>query len=470
MTRRLAGAAVRAEPMVRVTARGKSAPVPAHRLVGLQEVEPSSGSTFAGRDAELGFLRAGVAAACRGDGRAMTVLGDAGIGKSRIVAELLARDCAHARVLRGRCLSYGEGIAFWPLREAFDRLTAAEDRTLAALLERDADPAELADRLNRLVGRAHGAISAEDGAVAVRRMLAALAADGPLVVVVEDVHWAEAALLDILEDLVAAPVPASCLILTARPEFRDRHPRLALTAITLGPLAREDAAVLIEGVPADRRAALLDAADGNPLFLEQLAAGIEPGGRLPASLRALLSARVDALPDSRRSVLDAAAVCGRDFFRAPRARLVPEEARELIAHLAALTVAGLIERGYRDGAPATGITALFGADRYAFAHALVRDAVLEALPKGRAAELHEAFAGLLEAEPDAPLPIVAWHLDRAATLRLELEPLHAGPVVQRAADALEAAGQEALARDDVAAARGLRSRAAELFEAASAAI
>ena len=470
LTRRLAGGVVEAEQVASVRARGKREPVPAHRLLLARPGRPGgghpAGSPFVGRERELALVSDAVARVVAARGcEALVVVGEAGIGKSRLVAEASADLPAGVRLLRGRCLSYGTGVAFWPLREIVDALGA--EAPLTAALQGDPDPPWVVDRLLRLTGRADRPVTTAESTDAVARLFAAVAARTALVCVIEDLQWAEPALLDLLERLVGRAVATPMLLVgTARPEFAASGWPLAHGALVLSALGREAAFALVAAgnhdLSPDRRDEIVAAAGGNPLFLEQLRAVAEEDP-LPPDIRGLLAARIDELEGPERSLLEAAAIAGREFWPEALSQLVPDGARELAARLGLLSRAGFVSPGRADQAAPAGITGVFEGERYAFHHALVREAVLAGLPRGRAASLHERFAELLQGASDAPPAIAAWHLEQAARLRLALEPRGKAPAVAaRAADALDRAGRSALERDDPRAATGLLSRAAHL--------
>jgi class 3 adenylate cyclase/tetratricopeptide (TPR) repeat protein len=428
----------------------------------------------------------------------LTVLGPAGVGKSRLVAAAVDALDDSATVLYGQCSSDAEGSSFWPLAEIVRR--AAEIKTadspeqaeakLEQLLE-DPDGEQVADRLGRLIGLRPAPVTSEDAVWAVRRFLEVLAGRHPLVVVVDDLHWAQPALLDLLEQVVALGREARILLVAvARPELLELRPgwsggRLNASTMLLEPLAADESATLLEhlageaALPTDATDRITRTAEGNPLFLEELLAMLIEEGRLrraggrwvahdlaaattPPTIQALLAARLDRLDGEERALLDRASVMGQAFDRAAVLALTPERARAgADAHLLALVRKELLRP-----APAP----LGGRDGFQFRHQLVRDAAYGSLPKQTRAELHERYAGWL-AEAFAARggevgEVLGWHLERAYRLLAELGPVDARGrrVAAEAATQLAAAGHVATGRGDLPAAANLLERAISLLE------
>ena len=443
------------------------------RLVALRpDAEPISrrlDTPLVGREAELDALRqAFEEARAERRCRVVTVLGEGGIGKSRLAAELVTGLGDDVVALKGRCLSYGEGIAFRPIAEILR--AAAGDVTedqIGALLEGEPDAGAVAGYLAAASGTSDTLASAVEVDWAVRRLLEALARRTPLVVVLEDVHWAEPALLDLLELLPEtvrdAPVLLLCL---ARPELLEERPRWNVSLL-LEPLSAGDSDELIDHLvdraelPEPVRARVAEAAEGNPLYIEQALAFLSEHGaeddepEMPPTIKALLDARLDRLPAAERDVLERAAVMGRELWPAALTALTDRE-EELGALLASLTHKDLIE-------PTR--TLFLDEDGYRFRHKLIREAAYSALTKRLRAELHERFADWLEgragAHDEEYDDVLGYHLEQAAEYRAELgEPAPA--LAARAAGHLASAGRRALARSDIPAAVGLLSRAAAL--------
>ena len=433
----------------------------ARRLLALlpdgEAVPRSAATPFVGRARELAALRDAFAQACvTRSCVAATVLGPAGMGKSRLARELLAGLGDAAAVVVGRCPSYGDGVTYRPLAEIVAQLGGAEpEERIAALLGGDAAAARI---VLAAAGLADGAAQAEETAWAVRRLLEAAARERPLVVVLEDIHWAEPTLLDLLDALAAvstgAPLLLLCLarpdLLEARPGWAAPQPNRSVTV--LGALPAGEALRLVGhlGAAAGPAERIVARAEGNPLFLEHLAAvGAEPGA-LPSSLQAVLAARLDGLPPSERALLAHAAVQGRSFHAA--APLLPDGAGA--GTLVALARKGLI------GAEPSGVA---GVDAFRFAHVLLRDAAYRALPKQDRAALHERVARWLDAQPHGADETVGHHLAEAARHRTELGT-PAPALAAEAAGRLGAAAEGALLRGDAPAGVRLLERAAALRE------
>jgi tetratricopeptide (TPR) repeat protein len=428
-----------------------------------------------GRDAELRRLRATLAAVeserrCR----LVTVLGPAGVGKSCLVRTCLTEAEGGAAVVVGRCLSYGEGITFWALREIVQGLAGrADEAAITALVGDDEDGRWVAARVAQALGMAAGSAPIEEIQLAVRRLLESAAHRRPLIVVVDDIHWAEPTLLDVLEHIAAhaRDVPL-LLVCMARPDLLTRRPSWSPEdRVFLSPLTDADSARLLErldpgaALDARARAQLLATAEGNPLFLEQMVAMRQEAGSeatIPSTVQAVLAARIDALEPIERAVIDCAAVEGREFHRGVvRDLVVPEQRATLDVALAALVERDLIRRG-RAG--------LTGEEGYRFAHILIREAVYALLPKARRAQLHERFGRWLEHRPagDRDLSeIIGYHFEQAHRCSTDLEPgrgTEHRPLAQAAARHLGAVGHAALAHGDVPAAVKLLERARDLLE------
>src|SRR5215207_6346036 len=481
-TIRLVRDAVTVEPVPALVLKGKSEPVDAWRLLA---VEPDAAgvarrldSPLVGRARELDALtaeleRASADRACR----IVTIVGEPGVGKSRLAAELIA-PAGDAQVLEGRCLPYGNGITYWPLVEI------VRDVDLDRVLGDEPDGEVVHGRILEAVGRAEPRSRTDELYWAVRRLFETLARDRPLVVVLDDIQWAEPAFLDLVEYLAGwshdAPVLVCCL---ARPDLADVRPAWAGTMIQLAPLPREHARALLENLagPLDPEAAdaVGRATGGNPLFLEEMlrmlvedGVLVERDGRLeplasvgslrvPATVQAVLAARLDRLGEDERAVLQRASVIGQVFWWGAVADLTPpDEVGEVAGRLQALVRKGLIKPDARTFA---------GEDGFRFGHILIRDAAYDSMPKRLRAELHERMAAWAEghAGDSAELDeIVGHHLEQAYRFRIGLGPagqLEAG-LASRAADRLLRAGRRALGRGDVHAAKGLLERASGLLD------
>ena len=265
-----------------------------------------------------------------------TVLGPAGIGKSRLVKQFVSDVQGRARVVVGHCLPYGEGITYWPLKEIVDELGGVAG--LERLMPGDEQDTLAVAMVSAAIGRSHSTASAQDVQWAVRRLLESLARKLALVVAFDDIQWAEPPLLDLIQYLASyvrtAPVAIVCL---ARDDLLERRPAWATAfgrgaTVRLRPLSDTDSARLLRGLAGRqgrrlRRFEILAAAEGNPLFLEHLVAmrADDPAGVTPPSINALLAARIDGLPRPARRVIEAAAVEGRGFHRGVVSALLADE-------------------------------------------------------------------------------------------------------------------------------------------------
>jgi class 3 adenylate cyclase len=345
LTHALVRDAVSAEPVEPLELKGKAERVPAFRLIGLVTGEHAVASPFVGRDAELGRLRAELDAAAAGESaHVVTVIGEAGVGKSRLLRELTDGLGDAAAVVRGRCLPYGEGITFWPLAEAVRSAAGiTEDdsaaRARARLAELAGGDADVTDRVASVIGLAGSVHTVEEMFWGVRRLFEVLAAERPLVAVVDDTHWAERTLLDLLEHLTESMRRPCLIVCTARPEVLDREDACAAgPQIVLDRLAADAARAMAERLLAARAVEaatlerIVEASDGNPLFVEQMAAMLDEAGAdattdVPPTILALLAARLDRLAQDERAVLEPAAVVGLVFPTTAVSELLPEPDR-----------------------------------------------------------------------------------------------------------------------------------------------
>jgi class 3 adenylate cyclase len=441
-TLELVRGSVETEPVEPLELKGKKERVPAHRLLAVLETpERAHGSRFVGREEELNLIReAWVRARAEQRCELVTIVGDPGIGKSRLVAEALAT--LDARVVRGRCLPYGNGITYWPVVEVIKQLDAVPS-----------DPAAAA-AIRSLLGETDAGTSAEEIAWAFRKLLAD---EAPVVLVLDDIQWGDDTFLDLVEGtaLLSSESPM-LLVCMARRELGDRRPQWPVS-VRLEALGTDAIDELIgEQVHAELRARIVSAAAGNPLFLTEMLAMAAAGEEVdvPPTLRALLAARLDQLDPEERRVLEGGSVEGEIFHRGAVQALTPGHV-QLTPRLAALVRRELI-RPDRAQLP--------GEDGFRFRHLLIRDAAYDALPKSTRADLHERFADWLEhlgSELVELNEILGYHLERAATYRAELGQDDA-ELADRAGSRLAAAGRTALWRGDTKAAAGLLTRALEL--------
>jgi class 3 adenylate cyclase/tetratricopeptide (TPR) repeat protein len=432
-----------AEPVEPLALKGKTRPVPAFRLVSVLEApERSHAARFVGREAELaqiaeGWKRAQTEARCE----LVTVVGDAGVGKSRLVAE--AQATIGARVVRGRCLPYGDGITYWPVVEVVKQLAVLPSDPVAAAA------------ISSLLGESDLGTSGDEIAWAFRKLLEEQA---PLVVVFDDLQWGEETFLDLVESTALLSAGSPILLLCmARPELVEQRPGWPAT-LRLEPLPTDQADALIgDTVSKELRERIARAAGGNPLFIsEMLAMAAESDDvDVPPTLKALLAARLDQLDDAERRVLERGSVEGEIFHRGVVQALAPEETQVTVR------LAGLVRRELIRPDRAQ----LVGDDGYRFRHILIRDAAYDALPKAVRADLHVRFADWLDERGHALVErdeIVGYHLEQAVRYAAELGRLDAG-LAERAALRLAAAGRRASDRLDDQAALALLSRAVELL-------
>ena len=436
-----------------------------------------------GRDEEMRRLQSAYVRATRERVTVtVTVIGEAGLGKTRLVHEIAGRLGPEVKVLAGRCLPYGDGITFWPLRELLLQAGAGHGstETIKAFLGGEADAASVAERLHlALSGGNQGSSDAAEIFWAAGRFLEALARSQPLLIAFEDLHWAEPTFLDLVESLALQPgrLPI-VLVRIGRPELLEQRPGWAAEAdralcIELTPLGEGPAAALVDAlagdqrIPASTRAQLIDTAGGNPLYLEQLAVSLseqtdsETRPVLPPTIQALLAARLHRLGPGASSVLARAAIVGKYFGVQAVRELLPPEARDpLNRNLQVLVAKGLVQQG----SPGTG-----SVEQYSFRHILIQQAAYRAVPKSLRAELHRRFADWLEYVFAEPLPqraeILGYHLEQSVRYWNELRPAEAqtAELPRRAAAHLETAGCAAYERGDALAAVRLLDRAAALL-------
>ena len=480
LTRRLIAHAASLEPLGSLELRGRPEPVPAFRLLEVADQAPAvvrrADVPFADRRDELARLRDAFAAASRGRTlRATFTVGPAGIGKSRLALEL-ERDLGdRATVLGGRCLPYGIGITFWPVLMAVRAAAGSEAHdAIAALLGDRADAGAAADRLAAALGE-EPSPSTEEIAWAFRVFCEQLARRRPLVLVLDDLHWAEPAFLDLVDYLVQSAADAPILVLglaredllETRRTFLDVSERLELEPLPPAD-TRELVETLSEAAPLadDTLRRIAEVAEGNPLFLEQLVALAAEDGAvateqpLPTTIQALLLARLEKTGPGERAVLERCAVIGKEFSRSAVAALLdPALAANADRLLDALVGRGFVRRSQQVDVFEEG---------FRFSHGLVQAAVYGATPKSDRAELHEEYAGWLERRPDSTGDrdaLLGYHLEQAFRQRAELGPVdvHTRALAAEAGARLGRAGIRAWKRGDAAAATNLLGRATALL-------
>jgi len=439
----------------RLELKGKSEPVAAYPLLAAGgELSRRSDVPIVGRERERRALDDAWERVCSERScHLFTVLGSAGVGKSRLTAEFLA-SLEDVPVVRGRCLSYGEGITYWPVVEV-----------VLQLGRRPSDPRAAAP-IASLLGESEEPATADEIAWAVRKLLEEAA---PVVCVFDDLHWAEPTFLDLIDHVADwsrdAPILLICI---ARPELLDRRAtwaggKLNATTVLLEPLSAEETEELIERLLGDVEldetllARIREAAEGNPLFVEQMLAMLAESSNgdvvVPPTIQALLAARLDQLEPAERGVLERGAVEGKIFHRGGVEALAPDE-RDVPTKLMALVRKELVRPDR---------TQLPGDDAFRFRHLLIRDAAYDGLPKAARAELHERFSAWLEIHGTELIEldeILGYHLEQAYRYRAELgiEEERTYDLARRAADRLAVAGERAALRDDAAAAIVLYER------------
>ncbi len=480
---RLTEGRVESENVGPLELRGFRRPIAAYKAVAAVDGRPQSASVsapFVGRESELELLENTLARTIR-DRRphVFTIYGEPGVGKSRLLREFLA-GVEGTTILAGRALPYGEGVTYWPLAEM---VKAAAGIT-------DDDPMETAreklieccgdEAIAELLGLASGVMEAVEGergqpeiAWAAREFVDELADVQPLVLVFEDIHWAEEPLLELIDHLAQWVRERALLIVClARPELLDVRPgwgggRIRSTAIELEPLMREESEALAEALLAEHdiaesvRAKLLEKTEGNPLFVEEtvrmlLEEGAAGGDRIPDTVQALIGARIDRLPAGEKIILQRGSVIGRTFWGGAIDYLSGEyDADELEDMLDDLLLRDFVTREER--------STISGESAYRFKHVMIRQVAYGGLSKSSRAEYHTRFAEWLHEKADKELvEIRAYHLDQACTLYAELDGRPPQELAQTAARALQTAGKRALARESNLSARKLLLRALEL--------
>jgi predicted ATPase/class 3 adenylate cyclase len=503
-TYRLVRNAVVVETVEPLLLKGKAKSTTAVRLVQVIEgVEPFArrlDSPMVGRERHLDSLRRAFEGAAADNAcHLFTILGTAGVGKSRLVEEFVKDLGGRAEVLRGRCLSYGQGITFWPVAEVvrsaaglqdFDESEAVESKIVDRLAG-DEYAAAIANRLAQVIGVSSGSAPPQEAEWAVRRLLEILGSGDPVVVVLDDIHWGEPAFLDLIDHVADAARDASILLLcTARPEFLDTRGgwaggKMYATSILLEPLSDAQSEALISNLlgatdlAEDVRERIVHAAEGNPLFVEQMLAmliddglvrsvdghWVATGDRLevavPPTIAALLSARLDRLDSGEREVIARASVVGKVFYRGAVLELSSESMGERVDGLLQALVRKDLIRPDRSTLP--------GENAFRFLHILVQESAYGALPKDVRATLHERCADWLERaagdHAEEQGEIIGYHLEQAYRYRQELGAVTGEhrAIARRAAARLSSGGGRSFARSDFPSAINLLSRAVGLL-------
>jgi class 3 adenylate cyclase/tetratricopeptide (TPR) repeat protein len=493
---------VEVRPLTPLALKGKQLPVPAWQLLKVTSGAPGHlrrmDSPMVGRTDELELLRHAFRRAVREQRCCLfTLLGPAGVGKSRLISEFLADVVHESTILSGHCPSYGKGITFWPVAEVVKQaIGLLDDDTPEAAFEklhglwREEEQAAIIKPLAGLLGLADSTALADELPYALRRLFESLARRRPLIVVFDDLQWAESTFLDLIEYLADWFRDGPLLLVgVARPEFVDAHPTWAggkvnATSILLESLNVQDTSLLATNLasgqlPVQVHARITQAAAGVPLFVEEFLRMLIDDGSItrvddgwvatrdlagipvPASIHALLAARLELLDERDRAILQRASVVGPVFDQDDVVELFPQAERQLIsARLMALVHTELI-------APDRGSFAK--KDTFRFRHDLIRDAAYESLPKQQRAELHERLAAWIEhrrgARHSEDEGILGYHLERAHYLLADLGALddHAFDLAQAAATQLGAAARKAFHRADGSTASNLFRRAAALL-------
>jgi class 3 adenylate cyclase len=511
------------EPLEDKALKGKSLPVPAWRVVGTADLTrprgiPGMSTRLVGRERELALLETLYRRSVEEVHPALvTILGQAGIGKTRLTEEFLTRAEAGSdglAVYRGRCLPYGEGITYWALREilwgaagillgdAGDVAAAKLEKLVRGVFDEVGVEAAEADRVLFALATTAGITLAENPldemspesigeelGLAWPRFLSAVAARRPTLVVIDDLHRAEPLLLDMIEHLVSRSTGPAFLVATGRPELAEVRPgwsaRPGMSQISLEPLPDSQAEELLEEllpqVGSVLRQRILAAAEGNPLFAEEIVAHLLDEGVLartrngvvevtadasltiPDSVRALIAARVDALPIEERRTLQDAAVVGRIFWATTLESMRADRVRPALR--------ALEERGLVVTRPASSLP---GQTELAFRHGLVREVAYESIPKARRAAAHAAVGRWIEElagnRRDEYVELIAYHYESAARpedseLAWPSDSTHRDEIRTKAIAALIEAGRAAATRFAIDQALGFGDRALALAQA-----
>jgi predicted ATPase/class 3 adenylate cyclase len=503
-THELVRDSVTAEAVEALALKGKAEPVSAWRLLAVTDETrrharpleaPMVGRRRPLRLLDDAFREATEERVCH----LFTILGVAGVGKSRLIEEFIGSLGEQAQVAMGRCLAYGHGITYWPVAEAIRHGAGlAEDdsaevtaRRLHELLGAEPEAERIAGIVGDLLGVEESAPAPDEIFWAIRKTFEAMARRRPLILVFDDIHWGESTFLDLVDHMADWTRDAPILLIAmARAELLEKRPAWGggkrwATTMSLEPLSEVESEELVASLlgraqlPAELRDQISRAAEGNPLFVEELLGKLIDDGFLvtagdgwaasgdlrqlaiPPSIHALLAARLDGLSSEERAVIERASVEGKTFHRGAVMELAPEPLRGHVRdRLASLMKMELVRPDEASFA---------GDEAYRFRHLLIRDAAYQALAKQTRSELHERFAAWLERVAVDRLAeyeeIVAYHLEQAYQYRVELGPPddHARELAVRAGTLLAEAGARASRRGDVAATVDLLGRAVELL-------
>ena len=501
-TRDLVRDAVTTKPTQPLTLKGLG-DVVAHRLL---EVIPGAAgharrldSPLVDRERESALLRETFERTAAGrQCQLFTVLGAAGVGKSRLVEEFVTTTGERAVTVRGRCLPYGEGITFWPILEIVtdaagltDADAPAEARgKIAAVVAGERRGEQVAERVAQAIGIGESSGGPDETLWAIRTFLEVMARGRPLVVVLDDVHWAEPTLLDLIDHVAEWSKDAPIMVIAlSRPDLLEMRPtwgggKVNATTVLLEPLTEGDSEALVanllgrDDVSPDARDRIIDAGGGNPFFVEEIVSMlidegllVRDDGRwiavadlshvaLPPTISALLAARLDRLEPAERRAIETASVIGGTFSLDAVGALTASGAGDVGTNLRALVRKELVR-------PAAGVQP--AGELYQFRHTLIRDAAYEAIPKQLRSALHERHADWLQRWAGTRVEeyeeILGYHLEQAHRYLVELGPVdaHVDELAQRAGTRLAVAGRRAAARGDISATVGLLRRASRLL-------